>query len=132
MARTTSTKKDTNVSDKSTNDQSQDVSNDDVKATGDADKAENQQDTSTQEATNTGSDNDLEATQPAGGDDEESKGDEGTVSDPASDEVKAQIEEERQAVEDHPEAPEEAIETKYIAGGEVPVGAPGTEGLPRE
>ena len=30
------------------------------------------------------------------------------------------------------DAPEEKLDTEYLPGGEIPVSAPGTEGLPRE
>lgn len=60
------------------------------------------------------------------------QGDIQNAQDAASDQVKADIEAEREAVEENPDHPEEAIEQKYIVGGEVPVGAPGTEGMPRE
>ena len=30
------------------------------------------------------------------------------------------------------DAPEEELNTEYLPGGEIPVSAPGTEGLPRE
>lgn len=30
------------------------------------------------------------------------------------------------------DAPEEELDTEYLPGGEIPVSAPGTEGLPRE
>jgi hypothetical protein len=48
------------------------------------------------------------------------------------DSVRAEIERDAQAVQDNPAAPEEQIPQAYIAGGEVPVNAPGTEGLERE
>ena len=46
--------------------------------------------------------------------------------------VRDAIAEEQAAVEENPEHPEEAIEQKYLVGGEVPVNAPGTEGMARE
>lgn len=48
-----------------------------------------------------------------------------------SDDVQAQFEQEQKAVEDNPDAPEEAVETEYLPGGEIPVNAPGTEGIAR-
>ena len=35
------------------------------------------------------------------------------------------------AVEANPDAPEEELDTEYLPGGEVPVSAPGTEGIAR-
>lgn len=103
--------------DSSTNDNTQDVSNADVKATGDADQAENA----------------------TGDSSEKSQLNHGAESDPVrdaaqanSDQLRADIEAEQAAVEENPDHPEEAIETKYLVGGEVPVNAPGTEGMPRE
>lgn len=93
------------------------VSNDDVKATGDADKAENA----------------------AGDDSERSQLNHGAETDPvrdaaqaASDQLREDIANEQKAVEENPDHPEEAVETRYLVGGEVPANAPGTEGLPRE
>ncbi len=48
------------------------------------------------------------------------------------DSVRAEIERDAQAVKDNPVRPEEEIPQAYIVGGEVPVNAPGTEGLERE
>lgn len=48
------------------------------------------------------------------------------------DSVRSEIDQHAAAVEANPVHPEEEIETSYLAGGEVPVNAPGTEGLERE
>lgn len=104
--------------DATTNDGSaQDVSNTDVKATGDADKAENA----------------------TGDDSERSQLNHGAETDPvrdaaqaASDQLREDIANEQKAVEENPDHPEEAVETRYLVGGEVPANAPGTEGLERE
>jgi hypothetical protein len=45
--------------------------------------------------------------------------------------VQDDIEKTLTAVEENPDAPEEAIETEYLPGGEIPVNAPGTEGVAR-
>lgn len=83
-----------------------DDTNDDVKATGDADQAQD----------NEKSDADAQAEKDARNAD---------LLGNTPEDVDA-------AVEENPDAPEEAIETHYLVGGEVPVGAPGTEGMPRE
>ena len=93
--------KDQEQKDTTTNDQGG-VSNDDVKATGDADNTSSDQ-------------SDIEDAASA-----------------ASDQVREDIAAEQAAVEENPEHPEEAIETAYLVGGEVPANAPGTEGLERE
>ena len=36
-----------------------------------------------------------------------------------------------EAIEANPDAPEEELDTEYLPGGEVPVSAPGTEGIDR-
>lgn len=48
------------------------------------------------------------------------------------DSVRTEIDEHAAAVKADPVHPEEQIETKYLVGGEVPVNAPGTEGLERQ
>lgn len=50
----------------------------------------------------------------------------------ANQDVREGIANEQKAVEENPDHPEEAVETRYLVGGEVPANAPGTEGLPRE
>lgn len=48
-----------------------------------------------------------------------------------SDQVRADIEAQDRALEENPTHPEEAIETQYLEGGEIPANAPGTEGMAR-
>ena len=49
-----------------------------------------------------------------------------------SDRVRDEIKSHEQAIKDNPDHPEEAVETQYLEGGEIPATAPGTEGMPRE
>ena len=48
-----------------------------------------------------------------------------------SDKVRDEIDAHAQAVKDNPDHPEEAVETQYLVGGEIPANAPGTEGMER-
>ena len=88
-------------------------------------------DKATQEQTNTGSDEQTKAASADSSTADKATGDD-AKQDIATD--KDQSGHTSEDIEDvlDADAPEEELDTEYLPGGEIPVSAPGTEGLPRE
>ena len=83
-------------------------------------------DKATQEQANTGSDEQTKAASADSSTDDTATQDIATAED-QSGHTSEDIEDVLDA-----DAPEEELDTEYLPGGEIPVSAPGTEGLPRE